>query len=161
MVTLHQSTFSSFQLPLLQTRIGFFVKNHSYSFYEFSHPSMLSFRFPFYRVRFGVSLSLVENFKPFSANPTKWTNTLKQSVGKLPTNCLSVFDHFVWLALKELIFDILWNILCHFLNNHSMVSQLFLVAAVRPFSASHWHITWCSSECIVNTRSYIVSFVKE
>ena len=22
--------------------------------------------------------------------------------GKLPTNCLSVFDHFVWLALKVL-----------------------------------------------------------
>ena len=28
----------------------------------------------------------------------KWSNTLKQFVGKLPTNCLSVFDHFVELA---------------------------------------------------------------
>ena len=37
-----------------------------------------------------------------SANPTKWSNTLKQFVGKLPTNCLSVFDHFVGLALKGL-----------------------------------------------------------
>ena len=37
-----------------------------------------------------------------SANPTKWSNTLKQFVGKLTTNCLSVFDHFVGLALKEL-----------------------------------------------------------
>ena len=27
---------------------------------------------------------------------------LKQDVGKLPTNCLSVFDHFVGLALKGL-----------------------------------------------------------
>ena len=27
---------------------------------------------------------------------------LKQFVGKLPTNCLSVFDHFVGLALKGL-----------------------------------------------------------
>ena len=34
--------------------------------------------------------------------PIKWSNTLKQSVGKLPTNCLSVFDHFVKLALKGL-----------------------------------------------------------
>ena len=33
---------------------------------------------------------------------TKWSNTLKQFVGKLPTNCLSVFDHFVGLALKGL-----------------------------------------------------------
>ena len=41
-------------------------------------------------------------FFPLSANPTKWPNTLKQFVGKLPTNCLSMFDHFVNLALKEL-----------------------------------------------------------
>ena len=37
-----------------------------------------------------------------SANFTKWSNTLKQFFGKLPTNCLSVFDHFVGLALKGL-----------------------------------------------------------
>ena len=37
---------------------------------------------------------------PLSANPIKWPNTLKQFVGKLPTNCLSVFDHFVKFALK-------------------------------------------------------------
>ena len=37
---------------------------------------------------------------PLSANPTKWSNTFKQFVGKLPTNRLSVFDHFVGLALK-------------------------------------------------------------
>ena len=30
-----------------------------------------------------------------STNPTKWWNTLKQFVGKLPTNCFSVCDHFV------------------------------------------------------------------
>ena len=39
---------------------------------------------------------------PLSANPAKWPNTLKQFVGKLPTSCLSVFDHFVELALKGL-----------------------------------------------------------
>ena len=39
---------------------------------------------------------------PLSANPTKWSNTLKQFVGILPTNCLSVFDHFVGLTLKGL-----------------------------------------------------------
>ena len=41
--------------------------------------------------------------KPLSANPTKWSNTLKQFVAKLETNCLSVFDHFVGLVLKELV----------------------------------------------------------
>ena len=37
-----------------------------------------------------------------SANFTKWWNTLKQFVGNLPTNCLSVFDHFVGFALNGL-----------------------------------------------------------
>ena len=41
-------------------------------------------------------------FKPLSANPTKWPNTLKQFVGKLPTNCLSVFGHFeIFVRNKE------------------------------------------------------------
>ena len=43
-----------------------------------------------------------QNINPLSANPTKWPNTLKQFVAKLPTNCLHVFDHFVKLALKGL-----------------------------------------------------------
>ena len=38
---------------------------------------------------------------PLSANPTKLSNTLKQFVGNLPTNCLSVFDRFVGLVLKR------------------------------------------------------------
>ena len=39
-------------------------------------------------------------FNPLIANPTNWSNILNQFVGKLTTNCLSVFDHFVKLALK-------------------------------------------------------------
>ena len=42
------------------------------------------------------------HFNPLSANPTKWSNTLRQFASKLPTRCLSVFDHFVKLALKGL-----------------------------------------------------------
>ena len=42
------------------------------------------------------------DINPSSANITKWSNTLKQFVGNLPTNCLSVFDHFVGLTLKAL-----------------------------------------------------------
>ena len=37
-----------------------------------------------------------------SANHKKWSNTFKQFVGKLPTNCLNVFDDFVGLALERL-----------------------------------------------------------
>ena len=43
-----------------------------------------------------------EIINPLRVNHTKWSSTLKQFVGKLPTNCLSVFDHFVGLALKGL-----------------------------------------------------------
>ena len=39
-------------------------------------------------------------FNSLSANPTKWPNIVKQFVGKLSTNCLSVFNHFVGLAYK-------------------------------------------------------------
>ena len=49
-------------------------------------------------------------FNPLSANPTNWSDTLKQFSGKLPTNCLSVFDHFVGLALKGLFKK---QFLCH------------------------------------------------
>ena len=42
----------------------------------------------------------MNSLNPLSANITKWANTLKHD--KLPTNCLSVFDHFVGLALKGL-----------------------------------------------------------
>ena len=38
-------------------------------------------------------------FNPLSANPAKWSN-------ELPTNCLSVFDYFVGLALKGLKFEL-------------------------------------------------------
>ena len=42
------------------------------------------------------------SLNPLSAKFIKWSNTLKQIVGKLPTICLSVFDHFMNLALKGL-----------------------------------------------------------
>ena len=42
------------------------------------------------------------SFNLLSANITKWSNTLKQFVAKLPVNCLSVFGHFVGLVLKGL-----------------------------------------------------------
>ena len=45
-------------------------------------------------------IGLLFNFNHLGTNPTKWSNTLRQQ----STNCLSVFNHFVGLALKELRF---------------------------------------------------------
>ena len=46
----------------------------------------------------------VVNGNTLSTNFLKWSDTLKQLVAKLPTNCLSVFDHFVELTLKGLMY---------------------------------------------------------
>ena len=54
-----------------------------------------------------IKKPLTGDLNPLSAKLTKWPNTLKQFVGNLPTNCLSVFGHFVGLALKGLRFEIL------------------------------------------------------
>ena len=54
------------------------------------------------KVRFLFWLIILRCFNPLRANFTKWSNTLKHFVGILPTNCLSVFGHFVGLALKGL-----------------------------------------------------------
>ena len=55
------------------------------------------------KLKYNNKLEEVANkFNPLSANFTKWSNTFKQFVGKLSTNCLSVFDHFVGLGLKGL-----------------------------------------------------------
>ena len=47
-------------------------------------------------------VNLLHTVNPLSAKLTKWPNTLKQFVGNLPTNCLSMFGHFVGLALEGL-----------------------------------------------------------
>ena len=72
---------------------------------------MFSFSDPFIedlksKKLFGLKVEVIyklSRINHLSANPTKWANTLKQFVGNsLPTNCLSVFYHFVILALKRL-----------------------------------------------------------
>ena len=51
---------------------------------------------------FVAQLTCNNSINPLNAKITKWSNTLKQFISKLPTNFLSVFDHFVGLAFKEL-----------------------------------------------------------
>ena len=51
-----------------------------------------------------IEIKMLNLFKinPLSANPTKWSNTLKQYVDNSVFDHLSVSDHFVGLALKGL-----------------------------------------------------------
>ena len=39
---------------------------------------------------------------PLSPNLAKWLNTFNDFIGNLPTNCLSVFDHFWGWRLMDL-----------------------------------------------------------
>ena len=57
-----------------------------------------------------------EIIKSLRANPTKWSNT----------NCLSVFNHFVGLALKELrkLKKIFWKVLFFFLPLGNFILML-------------------------------------
>ena len=73
------------------------LKQKSFQEIQISFPKCIECRL--------ISEKLVMNAKsinPSSANPTKWSSTLKQFVRKLPKNFLNVFDHFVGLALKGL-----------------------------------------------------------
>ena len=91
----------------------------------------------------GNSLSIVANdnlsgFKtlfsnsneinPLNAKLIKWSNTLKQIVGKLPTICLSVFDHFSGLALKGLKLEALTMEAYKMKNGHAIpiMTNLFV-----------------------------------
>ena len=87
------------------------------------------------------NLLLNDLLNPLSPNFPKWSKTLKQLVSNMPTNCLSVFDHFVGLALKELIFD---NKLCKEIDAAAMNSPLRPVLTNAFFC--HYEKIWLN-EC--------------
>ena len=88
---------------LQNNRKKIFIFSFNYNNFQFSHKSGSS------KSLFLLSLTVTKlksttkgtktifrnNLNPLSVNPTKWSNPLKQIVGNLPTNCLSVFDHFL------------------------------------------------------------------
>ena len=80
--------FKFFQTKFLAQRTIQLRFSLSSNFFEKDHMAAL--------IRFSIL------FNPLSTNPEKWSNTLKQIVGNLPTICLSVLDHFMNLALKGL-----------------------------------------------------------
>ena len=69
---------------------------------------------------------------------TKWSNTLKQFFGKMPTNCLSVFDHFLGLALKGLTWIGFWHYF-FYCNHPGWIFSIcnFYLGAIQLLR-SHW-----------------------
>ena len=60
------------------------------------------------------------SFNPLSANPSKWSNT--QTIRRQqPTNYLSLFDHFVGLALKGLTPFDTWD--CYYFESQPDIAN--------------------------------------
>ena len=77
---------------------------------------------------------------PLSANPTKWSNTLKQFVGNFPGNCLSVFNHFVGSALKGLTIFSKFSKGKWFIYLHGLAQiSLKLTTNLKVIPAKHLH----------------------
>ena len=83
------------------------IKVHSHEIKVHSQKSRFTLMKSRFTLRGIFTSGPSQTFNSMSANPTKWLNTLKQFVGKLPMNCLRVFDQFVKLALKGLIYTML------------------------------------------------------
>ena len=75
---------------------------------------------------------------PLSAKFIKWSNTLKQFVGNLPTNCLSVFYHFMNLALKGLIL--------HYTKR--VISEVSIFSRDHMIFQNKWERPWYSCQKI-------------
>ena len=75
---------------------------------------------------------------PLSTNPTKWSNTLKHIVFKLPTNCRRI-DHFMGLTLKELRIDSL-NYINQCIPNQFVPSAPFLYPLKFEVRLMFWRL---------------------
>ena len=74
-------------------------------------------------------------FNPLSANPTKWSNTLKQFV--------HLFDHFVILGLKACVRYFL-SIFYFFIKWYAFKNyeKCFFISSKKLFSFSRYSIFW-------------------
>ena len=86
----------------------------------------------------GICLDQFPRFNPLSVNTTKWSNTHKQLVGSSPTNSLSVFDHFVGLALKGLRVVIQKSFLNHIFCTGSAFRFVYVLICLLSCMLSHW-----------------------
>ena len=96
-------------------------------------------------------------FNPFGPNFTKWSNTLKQFVGNLPTNCVSVFDCFVGFWLKGLRYSSLFlyvSVIDSFMQFWMLIKCLICGNSLSRLL--NWNLTlktleWCR-ESLVNSQ---------
>ena len=76
--------------------------------------------------------AISQHLNPLSANTTKWSNTL------YPMNCFSVFDPFVGLVLKGLLYLIQKWILILLINQFQPNVAFYIETSHLVCSALHW-----------------------
>ena len=95
---------------------------------------------------------------PLTVSAPKWSNTLEQFVSNLPMNCLSVFDHFVWLLLKGLK----WKVLIWPLYNFNSIENVPLkkpkIIVFREATSQIKHFLECFLNCVSKTVTLMSKF---
>ena len=94
--------------------------------------------------------SVCKKVDPLSASSTEWSDTLKQFIDNLPKNCLSVFDHFVGLALKRLTAKS-WQLHVFYFISNSIIRVQARVAQGFPCfqpQSCLW-VTWHSRHQVI------------
>ena len=95
------------------------------------------------------SKKCISSVNPLRPTSTKWSNTLTHFVGRLPTNCLSVFYHFVGLALKRFTWP--------FLNRNVHGNWVEIKQLLNGFYFSSVILFWNCKKALPNrevTRKY-------
>ena len=87
------------------------------------------------------------DINPLSAKLTKWPNTLKQFVGNLLTNCLSVFGHFVGLGL------FVWTL-------GSVIRVIRLIWTLKKTFVLYLSVTWIMVTHWIHGNSRILTITR-
>ena len=101
-------------------------------------------------------------FSPLGANPTKRSNTFRQFVGNLPAICLSVFDNFVGLALKQLINEIIGDIISNINEAIRSLLNFLIFFLQKDFKSTKKHKTAYSEQKFKNVyKKHLSSNINE
>ena len=73
-------------------------------------------------------------FLTFKRQPNKMVKHTQLICRLLPTNCLSVFEHFVGLVFKGLNSNIVYQLLCELSNYINLFSIIYTEAATKDVS---------------------------
>ena len=102
----------------------------------------------------------MRRFNPLSANPTKWSNTLKQFICKLQTNCLSVFEQiggFIFTKSHVFLEFKVWVSIDYFemhIHNYTEV----ILQVMMTYSVEHVYSMSCMKQVITTLLIYVEGF---